>query len=170
MGPPVWPWPPLSLVRLTQGMLLPHLPSLMPTLTGQEYPLLTHSPPALAAVVILASVALMLTLSQDTLLMVMDFVLMLMVSQDTLLMASILMLMELVLAFLTTELFTESASFTLLDTPTRVLSVASVVLMLMLMLIMDIPMDMLVVDTMDMVDMAMAVDTTGVNRNKLFFT
>merc|ERR1712055_240413 len=123
MGPPVWPWPPLSLVRLTQGMLLPHLPFLMPTLTGQESPLLTHSPPALAAVVILASVALMLTLSQDTLLM-----------------ASVLMLMELVLAFLTTELFTESASFTLLDTPTRVLSVASVVLMLMLMLmlIMDI--------------------------------
>merc|ERR1712117_837027 len=79
MGPPAWPWPPLSHVRLTQGMLLPHLPSLMPTLTGQESPPLTHSPPALAAVVILASVALMLMLSQDTLLTVMDFVLMLMV-------------------------------------------------------------------------------------------
>merc|ERR1719431_81550 len=77
--PPAWPWPPLSLVRLTQGMLLLRLPSLMPTLTGQESPPLTHSPPALAAVDILASVVLMLTLGQDTLLMVMDFVLMLMV-------------------------------------------------------------------------------------------
>merc|ERR1711970_595628 len=46
---------------------------------SQESPPLTHSPPALAAVDILASVVLMLTLSQDTLLMVMDFVLMLMV-------------------------------------------------------------------------------------------
>merc|ERR1719431_513948 len=93
----------------------------------------------------------------------------LMLSQDTLLMAMLLMLMVLVLAFLTTELFTESASFTLLDTPTRVLSVASVVLMLMLMLIMDIPMDMDMLTMDTMADTAMAVDTTGVNRNKLFF-
>merc|ERR1719320_1680347 len=94
----------------------------------------------------------------------------LMLNQDTLPMVSFLMLMELVLVFLTTELFTESASFTLPDTPIRVLSVASVVLMLMLMLITDtdIPMDMLAVDTMDMVDTAMAVDTTWVNQTKLF--
>merc|ERR1719232_2027410 len=94
----------------------------------------------------------------------------LMLNQVTLPMVSVLMLMELVLVFLTTELFTVSANFTLLDTPIRVLSVASVVLMLMLMLTTDtdIPMDMLAVDTMAMVDMAMAVDTTGVNQTKLF--
>merc|ERR1719250_408541 len=108
----------------------------MPTLTGQESPLLTHSPPALAAVVILASVALVLMLNQDTLPM-----------------AMLLLLME-------------SARLILLDTPTSMLSVASVVLMLMLTT--DIPMDMLAVDTMAMVDMAMAVDTTGVNQTKLF--
>merc|ERR1719320_417055 len=94
----------------------------------------------------------------------------LMLNQDTLAMVSFLMLMELVLVFLTTELFTVSASSTLLDTPIKVLSVASVALMLMLMLTtdMDIPMDMLAVDTMAMVDTAMAVDTTGVNQTKLF--
>merc|ERR1719260_87270 len=73
-------------------------------------------------------------------------------------MGMLLMLMEL----------TESARLILPATPTSMLSVASVVLMLML--ITDIPMDMLVVDTMAMVDTAMAVDTTGVNQNKLFFT
>merc|ERR1719430_550302 len=52
---------------------------------------------------------------------------------------------------------TESARLILLDTPTSMLSVASVVLMLMLMLITDIPMDMLAVDTMAMVDTAMVV-------------
>merc|ERR1719308_147173 len=159
----------------------------------------------MAAVVILASVALMLRLSQDILpmdmvfvllLMVMDSVLLflvllvipvllppllpgllrelasvvLMLNQVTLPMVSVLMLMVLVSAFLTTELFTVSASSTLLDTPIKVLSVASVVLMLMLMLTtdMDTPMDMLAMDTMAMVDTAMAVDTTGVNQTKLF--
>merc|ERR1719320_1171711 len=92
----------------------------------------------------------------------------LMLNQVTLPMVSVLMLMELVLVFLTTELFTVSASSTLLDTPIKVLSVASVVLMLMLTTDTDIPMDMLAVDTMAMVDMAMAVDTTGVNQTKLF--
>merc|ERR1719320_1012129 len=92
----------------------------------------------------------------------------LMLNQVTLPMVSVLMLMELVLVFLTMELFTESASSTLLDTLIRVLSVASVVLMLMLTTDTDIPMDMLAVDTMAMVDTAMAVDTTGVNQTKLF--
>merc|ERR1719320_1415448 len=92
----------------------------------------------------------------------------LMLNQDTLAMVSFLMLMELVLVFLTTELFTVSASSTLLDTPIKVLSVASVALMLMLTTDMDIPMDMLAVDTMAMVDTAMPVDTTGVNQTKLF--
>merc|ERR1719320_17203 len=90
----------------------------------------------------------------------------LMLNQVTLPMVSVLMLMELVLVFLTMELSTVSASSTLLDTPIKVLSVASV--MLMLTTDMDIPMDMLAVDTMAMVDTAMAVDTTGVNQTKLF--
>merc|ERR1719320_677332 len=94
----------------------------------------------------------------------------LMLNQDTLPMVSFLMLMESVSVFLTTELFMVSASSTLLDTPIKVSSVASVVLMLMLMLTTDtdIPMDMLAVDTMAMVDTAMAVDTTGGNQTKLF--
>merc|ERR1712020_498007 len=58
----------------------------------------------------------------------------------------------------------ESASFTLLDIPSSMLFVASVVLMLTLMLTivmaMDIPMDMLT-----MVTMGMDVDTTGVKSN-----
>merc|ERR1712128_200283 len=89
--------------------------------------------------------------------------------------------MEFLLVFLTMELFTESASFTQLDTPSNTLPVASVVLMLMLMLtmvvmdmvdmvIMDmLAMDMLTLDmvTMDM-DMAMDMDIM-VNQIKLLY-
>merc|ERR1712153_185464 len=74
--------------------------------------------------------------------------------------------MEFLLVFLTMELFTESTSFTQLDTPSNMLPVASVVLMLMPMLtmvVMDmVIMDMLAMDmlTLDMVtmDMDMAMD------------
>merc|ERR1712071_541979 len=71
--------------------------------------------------------------------------------------------MEFLLVFLTMELFTESTSFTQLDTPSNMSPVASVVLMPMLMLtmvVMDmVAMDMLTLDmvTMDM-DMAMDMD------------
>merc|ERR1711892_986149 len=99
----------------------------------------------------LASVVLMLNL-------VMDFM-----DMDT---------MEFLLVFLIMELFTESASFTQLDTPSNMLPVASAVLMLMLtmvdMVIMDmLAMDMLTLDmvTMDM-DMAMDMDIM-VNQIKL---
>merc|ERR1711892_595907 len=94
----------------------------------------------------LASVVLMLNL-------VMDFM-----DMDT---------MEFLLVFLIMELFTESASFTQLDTPSNMLPVASAVLMLMLtMVVMDmvdmVIMDMLAMDmlTLDMVtmDMDMAMD------------
>merc|ERR1712123_99056 len=71
--------------------------------------------------------------------------------------------MEFLLVFLTMELFTESTSFTQLDTPSNMLPVASVVLMLMPMLmltmvVMDmVIMDMLAMDmlTLDMVTMDM---------------
>merc|ERR1711892_1458913 len=53
--------------------------------------------------------------------------------------------MEFLLVFLTMELFTESTSFTQLDTPSNMLPVASVVLMPMLMLTMVV-MDMVVMD------------------------
>merc|ERR1711892_695541 len=87
--------------------------------------------------------------------------------------------MEFLLVFLIMELFTESASFTQLDTPSNMLPVASVVLMLMLMLtIMDmvdmVIMDMLAMDmlTLDMVtmdmDMAMDMDIM-VNQIKLLY-
>merc|ERR1712106_939746 len=72
--------------------------------------------------------------------------------------------MEFLLVFLTMELFTESTSFTQLDTPSNMLPVASVVLMPMLtMVVMDmVIMDMLAMDmlTLDMVtmDMDMAMD------------
>merc|ERR1712106_588530 len=82
------------------------------------------------------------------------------------------MVMDFLLVFLTMELFMESTSFTQLDTPSNMLPVASVVLMLMLklmltmvvmdMVIMDmLAMDMLTLDmaTMDM-DMAMGMDIT----------
>merc|ERR1712106_175251 len=86
--------------------------------------------------------------------------------------------MEFLLVFLTMELFTESTSFTQLDTPSSMLPVASVVLMPMLMLtmvvmdmvIMDmLAMDMLTLDmvTMDM-DMAMDMDIM-VNQIKLLY-
>merc|ERR1712106_683942 len=89
--------------------------------------------------------------------------------------------MEFLLVFLTMELFTESTSFTQLDTPSNMLPVASVVLMPMLMLtmvvmdmvvmvIMDmLAMDMLTLDmvTMDM-DMAMDMDIM-VNQIKLLY-
>merc|ERR1711892_837749 len=106
----------------------------------------------------LASVVLMLNL-------VMDFM-----DMDT---------MEFLLVFLIMELFTESASFTQLDTPSNMLPVASAVLMLMLtmvvmdmvdMVIMDmLAMDMLTLDmvTMDM-DMAMDMDIM-VNQIKLLY-
>merc|ERR1711892_1270763 len=110
----------------------------------------------------LASVVLMLNL-------VMDFV-----DMDS---------MEFLLVFLTMELFTESTSFTQLDTPSNMLPVASVVLMPMLMLtmvVMDmVVMDMVVMDmlamdmlTLDMVtmdmDMAMDMDIM-VNQIKLLY-
>merc|ERR1711892_716235 len=93
----------------------------------------------------LASVVLMLNL-------VMDFI-----DMDS---------MEFLLVFLTMELFTESTSFTQLDTPSNMLPVASVVLMPMLMLtmvVMDmVVMDMVIMDmlAMDMLtlDMDMAMD------------
>merc|ERR1711892_196419 len=77
--------------------------------------------------------------------------------------------MEFLLVLLTMELFTESTSFTQLDTPSNMLPVASVVLMLMLtMVVMDmVVMDMVIMDmlamdmlTLDMVamDMDMAMD------------
>merc|ERR1711892_538595 len=154
--PPAWPWPPPPL--LTQATWSGPLPCSMPTLTGQECPPLTLPPPVLAAVLpsITASVALMLRrrLSQDTWLMDMDS-------------------MEFLLVFLTMELFTESTSFTQLDTPSNMLPVASVVRMLMPMLmltmvVMDmVVMDMVIMDmlamdmlTLDMVtmDMDMAMD------------
>merc|ERR1712128_138890 len=71
--------------------------------------------------------------------------------------------MEFLLVFLTMELFTESTSFTQLDTPSNMLPVASVVLMPMLMLTMVV-MDMV---TMDM-DMAMDMDIM-VNQIKLLY-
>merc|ERR1711892_353500 len=91
--------------------------------------------------------------------------------------------MEFLLAFLTMELFTESTSFTQLDTPSNMLPVASVVLMPMLMLtmvVMDmVVMDMVIMDmlamdmlTLDMVtmdmDMAMDMDIM-VNQIKLLY-
>merc|ERR1719420_356990 len=72
------------------------------------------------------------------------------------------MLLEFLLVFLTTELFMESTSSILLDTPSSMSVVASVALMPMLKLIMDIPMDM---DTVTMGTMATATDVTMV---KLF--
>merc|ERR1711892_1446155 len=74
--------------------------------------------------------------------------------------------MEFLLVFLTMELSTELTSFTQLDTPSNMLPVASVVLMLKLMLtmvVMDmVTMDMLAMDmlTLDMatMDMDMAMD------------
>merc|ERR1739838_1018465 len=82
--------------------------------------------------------------------------------------------MEFLLVFLIMELFTESASFTQLDTPSNMLPVASAVLMLMLtMVVMDmvdmVIMDMLAMDmvTMDM-DMAMDMDIM-VNQIKLLY-
>merc|ERR1712123_489208 len=96
--------------------------------------------------------------------------------------------MEFLLVFLTMELFTESTSFTQLDTPSNMLPVASVVLMPMLMLtmvVMDmVVMDMVVMDmvimdmlamdmlTLDMVtmDMVMAMDMDiMVNQIKLLY-
>merc|ERR1711892_204414 len=78
------------------------------------------------------------------------------------------MVMDFLLVFLTMELSTESTSFTQLDTPSNMLPVASVVLMLMLklmltMVVMDmVIMDMLAMDmlTLDMatMDMEMAMD------------
>merc|ERR1711892_233041 len=91
------------------------------------------------------------------------------------------MVMEFLLVFLTMELFTESTSFTQLDTPSNMLPVASVVLMLMLtMVVMDmVVMDMVIMDmlamdmlTLDMVtmdmDMAMDMDIM-VNQIKLLY-
>merc|ERR1712008_145522 len=93
------------------------------------------------------------------------------------------MVMEFLLVFLTMELFTESTSFTQLDTPSNMLPVASVVLMPMLMLtmvVMDmVVMDMVIMDmlamdmlTLDMVtmdmDMAMDMDIM-VNQIKLLY-
>merc|ERR1711902_89891 len=65
------------------------------------------------------------------------------------------MLLEFLLVFLTTELFMESTSSILLDTPSSMSAVASVALMPMLKLTMDIPMDM---DTVTMDTMATATD------------
>merc|ERR1712106_1025882 len=62
--------------------------------------------------------------------------------------------MEFLLVFLTMELFTESTSFTQLDTPSNMLPVASVVLMPMLMLTMVV-MDMVVMDMVIMDMLAM---------------
>merc|ERR1719384_2948928 len=112
---------------------------------------------------VMASVVLMLRLSQHILpmvfvhiLMVMDFVLLSPVLLDTLVplpllllgllrdseasvvlsllmsMVFIPMLLEFLLVFLTTELFMESTSSILLDTPSSMSAVASVALMLML--------------------------------------
>merc|ERR1712106_811624 len=152
-----------------------------------------------------ASVALRLMLSQDTWpmdmvipeLMVMVFMLMVLVLPDIPVppppllpdllrdLASVVLMlnlvmdfmdMEFLLVFLTMELFMESISFTQLDTPSNMLPVASVVLMLMLtmvvmdMVIMDmLAMDMLTLDmvTMDM-DMAMDMDIM-VNQIKLLY-
>merc|ERR1711892_782368 len=176
--PPAWPWPPPPL--LTQATWSVPLPCSMPTLTGQECPPLTLPPPVMAAVLpsITASVALMLRLmlSQDTWPMDMAIpVLMVLVLPDILVppppllpdlprdLASVVLMlnlgmdfmdmdsMEFLLVFLTMELFTESTSFTQLDTPSNMLPVASVVLMLMLtMVVMDtvvmVIMDMLAMD------------------------
>merc|ERR1711892_752494 len=107
---------------------------IMPTPTGQEYPPPTHPQPASA---VAASVVLMLNLVMD----ITD--------------------MELVLVCLTMEPFMASTNSTPPDTPSNMLPVASVVLMLRLMLAMDtmdILMDMLIMD-MDMaMDMVMAMD------------
>merc|ERR1712106_262866 len=142
-----------------------------------------------------ASVALRLMLSQDTWpmdmvipeLMVMVFMLMVLVLPDIPVppppllpdllrdLASVVLMlnlvmdfmdMEFLLVFLTMELFMESISFTQLDTPSNMLPVASVVLMLRLMLTMVVTdmviMDMLTMDmlTLDMatMDMDMAMD------------
>merc|ERR1712098_44055 len=69
------------------------------------------------------------------------------------------MLLEFLSAFPTTELFMESTSSILLDTPSNMSAVASVALMLML--TMDTPMDMDIV-TMDTMAMATDVDITMV--------
>merc|ERR1719187_642771 len=59
------------------------------------------------------------------------------------------MLLEFLLVFLTTELFMESTSSILLDTPFSMSAVASVALMLMLLtMVMDTPMDIVTMDTM----------------------
>merc|ERR1719187_2938900 len=59
------------------------------------------------------------------------------------------MLLEFLLVFLITELFMESTSSILLDTPSSMSAVASVALMLMLLtMVMDTPMDIVTMDTM----------------------
>merc|ERR1712154_268731 len=155
------------------------LPFLMPTLTGQESPPLTHSPPVLGAVVILASVVLMLMLSQDTLPMAMVFVPLFPVSLDIQVLLPLLLLgllrdLESVALMLspdtldTTDMpltlmeLMASASFTLLDIPSSMLFVASVALMLTLMLTIVMAMD---IPMLTMVTMGMDVDTTGVKSS-----
>merc|ERR1711902_364049 len=140
------------------------------------------------AVVILASVVLMLMLSQDTLPMAMVSVLMLMamvsvplflVSLDIqvlvpLLLPGLLRDLESVALMLspdtldTTDMpltlmeLMASSSFTLLDIPSSMLFVASVVLMLTLMLTIVMDMD---IPMLTMVTMGMDVDTTGVKSS-----
>merc|ERR1712098_1036230 len=163
----------------------------MPTLTGQESPPLTHRPPVMVVMASVVRM-LMPRLSQHILpmvfvlmLMVMVFVHLSPVLLDTLVLLPLLllglhrelasvvlsllmsmvfipMLLEFLLVFLTTELFMESTSSILLDTPSSMSAVASVALMLMLKLTMDIPMGM---DTVTMDTMATDVDITMV---KLF--
>merc|ERR1719481_362485 len=74
------------------------------------------------------------------------------------------MLLEFLLVFLITELFMESTSSILLDTPSSMSAVASVALMPMLKLTMETPMDMDIV-TMDTMATATDVEITMV---KLF--
>merc|ERR1711892_608281 len=193
--PPAWPWPPPPLLtQATWSVPLPcSMPTLTgqecPPLTLPP-PVLAAVLPSITA-----SVALRPMLSQDTwpmdmvipVLMVMVSMLMVLVLPDIPVppppslpdlprdLASVVlmlnpvmdfMVMEFLLVFLTMELSTESISFTQLDTPSNMLPVASVVLMLMLMLtmvVMDmVIMDMLAMDmlTLDMVtmDMDMAMD------------
>merc|ERR1711892_636193 len=193
--PPAWPWPPPPLLtQATWSVPLPYsMPTLTgqecPPLTLPPHVLAAVLPS------ITASVALRPMLSQDTwpmdmaipVLMVMVFMLMVLVLPDIPVplppslpdllrdLASVVLMlnlvmdfmdMEFLLVFLTMELSTELTSFTQLDTPSNMLPVASVVLMLKLMLtmvVMDmVTMDMLAMDmlTLDMatMDMDMAMD------------
>merc|ERR1711892_413306 len=145
-------WPMDMAIPVLMVMVSTLMVSMLPDIPVPPPPLLPDLPRDLASVVLMLN-------------LVMDFM-----DMDT---------MEFLLVFLIMELFTESASFTQLDTPSNMLPVASAVLMLMLtmvvmdmvdMVIMDmLAMDMLTLDmvTMDM-DMAMDMDIM-VNQIKLLY-